>query len=218
MDPRAAETRKGGAVKLHLRSDAKAEARALVLEHHYSHRWPNAPSFVVTWHEEGGLFGDRGPAVAAVIFSPTGVWKETTTELSRLVRTPGMGAQLTGLIAAAVREIRRQGFDSLLVSYADPAAGHHGGIYQAASWRYGGQSKGERIWIIDGVEHNRRSIQDIYGTSSYAPIKAKLGDRLKRRECPAKHLYWRALNRRGKAKAKRLGLKSLPYPKPGRVQ
>lgn len=204
--------------KLFLRSDARDEARALVLEHHYSHRWPNAPSFVVTWHEPGGLFGDRGPAVAAVTFSPAGVWKETTTELSRLVRIPGLGVPLTGLVGAAVRELRRLSLDSLVVSYADPAAGHHGGIYQAGSWLYSGVSaSGEAIWLIDGVEHNRRSIQDMFGTSARRPIKEKLGDRLEWRPCEAKHLYWRPLNRRGKAKAKRLGLKSLPYPKPGKV-
>ena len=29
-----------------------------------------------------------------------------------------------------------------------------------------------------------------------------------------KHLYWKAINRRGAAKAHRLGLKQCPYPKP----
>ena len=29
-----------------------------------------------------------------------------------------------------------------------------------------------------------------------------------------KHLYWKAINRQGAAKAQRLGLQMLPYPKP----
>lgn len=201
--------------ELFLRSDAKEEARALILEHHYSHRWPNAPSFVVTWHEPGGLFGDRGPAVAAVTFSPAGGWKETTLELSRLVRTPGMRSPLTGLIGSAMRELRRQRIDSLVISYADPEAGHHGGIYQAGSWEYTGLYGGnKRRWVVDGVELHERAAWDMFGTNRWDDVKAKIGDRLQLRVPEAKHLYWRALNRRGRAKAKRLGLKSLPYPKP----
>ena len=199
--------------KLHLRSDAKKEARSLVISHHYSHRWPNAPSFVVTWHEDGGLFGDRGAAVAAVTFSPAGGWKETTLELSRLVRVPGLDAPLTSLIGAAVRELRRQLMDSLVISYADPEAGHHGGIYQAASWKYAG-TYGSNIprWIIDGIELHQREVSDRWG--SIVGLKERLGDRLVQRVPEPKHLYWRPLNSRGRAKAERLGLKSLPYPKP----
>lgn len=197
------------------RSDASDEARALVVEHHYSGKWPNAPVFVVTWHAAGGIFGDRGEALAAAVFNRAGVWKESTLELARLVRVPDCRRPLTALLALALREIRRQKLDSLVVSYADPAAGHHGGIYQAASWSYGGEgATGESVWIVDGVEFNRRSIQDRFGTSSVEKVKARLGSRLQFRKCDPKLLYWKALNRAGRAKADRLGLQSYPYPKP----
>ncbi len=211
-------------MNLHLRSDARDEARALVLEHHYSHKWPAVPLFSVTWHESGGLFGDRGVAVAAAVFGiPANAWAEPVWEFQRLVRRPGLGVPLTGLIGAAASEIRRQGRVDLLVSYADREAGHHGGIYQAASWHYAGlkpdDAKGGRVigCVIDGERIHGRVLSHRYGTRSAKALRARGLDAELWRDDSRKHLYWRALNRRGKAKAKRLGLKSLPYPKPGRA-
>lgn len=204
--------------ELFLRSDARDEARALVLEHHYSHKWPTRcnASLTVTWHSPGGLFGDRGPAVAAITFGYATGWKETTLELVRLVKLPGVDAPLTSLIGAAMREVRYQALDSLVVSYADPEEGHHGGIYQAGSWEYAGPAPyPSRVFYIDGERLHERQVSDLYGTSDKRKISDLLGARFTgTRILSPKHLYWRALNRRGKAKAKRLGLKSLPYPKP----
>ena len=205
---------------LHLRSDAKAEARALVLKHHYSRRWPRRVVLAVTAHESGGLFGDRGRAVAACVFGvPATIWKEPVIELQRLVRLPRLVFPMSSLIASAATEMRqiyaRKAINDLLVSYADPDHGHHGGVYQSSSWRYAGE-KGHKVSAIrvDGEEMHPRTAYGRFGTWS----PAKLRRRFQSVELvlgAKKHLYWRALNRRGKAKAKRLGLKSLPYPKPG---
>ena len=74
-------------VDLHLCTGRNAEADALVIEFHYSHRPPSNVQQVVTWHEDGGLFGGDGAAVAACYFTfPPTRWSETVFELARLVR------------------------------------------------------------------------------------------------------------------------------------
>lgn len=45
-----------------------------------------------------------------------------------------------------------------IVAYADPNAGHHGGIYHAASWRYCGQCEESRLYRTpDGILVSRRA-------------------------------------------------------------
>ena len=190
------------------------DACELVLRHHYSRRIPSNVQVVGTMHEAGGLFGDYGRAVAACFFSiPPTRWSEPVLELSRLVRTETR-FPLTPLIAATCRMAKAAGHD-LLVSFADWTQRHHGGIYQAASWAYAGQ-RDRRMdgCIIDGVFFAGRSCNSKYGTQSPSKLSALLGREVAPHYDEGKHLYWRALNKVGKRKAERLGLASLPYPKP----
>jgi len=196
------------------------EATMLVERHHYSHRVPANLQCVGTWHADGGLFGDAGEAIAACFFSiPPTRWSEDVLELSRLVRRPDAAVSLTGLISLTVKWLARDGAD-LLVSFADATQGHHGGIYQAASWRYAGQRERNMDGlIIDGQFMPGRSANSKWGTRS----PTKLLERMPGRDIVAhyddgKHLYWRALTVGGRAKAARLGLGSLPYPKPDKAR
>ena len=192
------------------------EANALVIAHHYSKRAPANVQVVGTWHAPGGLFGDRGDAVAACfICIPPTRWKEPVFELSRLVRAPHVTAPLTGLIAATCRHAARIGVD-LIVSFADQTQGHHGGIYQAASWKYAGYRKPRMDGVlIDGVFYAGRSCNSNWGTQSPEKLRIILREHnVQPHYDEGKHLYWRALTRSGQKKAERLGLASLPYPKP----
>ena len=167
-------------------------------------------------HEAGGLFGDYGEAVAAIIFCiPPTRWSEPVLELARLVRRDDVDLPLTTLIAAACDCLRRNGAD-LLVSFADWTHRHHGGIYQAASWNYAGERERRMDGVImDGRFVPGRSANSAYGTRSPARL-AERGIVAEAHYDEGKHLYWRALNKAGRAKAKRLGLACLPYPKPER--
>lgn len=115
--------------------------------------------------------------------------------------------------------MRRKGFD-LLISYAHPDHGHHGGVYQAASWRFAAKRPPCNLGVrVNGKDVHSRTANGIWGTNSPAKIRDLVpGVKVERIRDSGKYLYWRALNRRGKAKAKRLGLKSLPYPKPGVIR
>ena len=204
---------------LHFHSEQSDEAVALVKKFHYSHRAPANVQFVGTFHVGGGLFGDFGPAIAAVFFSvPPTKWAEPVVELSRLVRDEACRVPLTKLVAVACREVKRRGHD-LVVSYADSTQGHHGGVYQACSWNY----NGKRAAAMDGVLiagkfFPGRTCNSVYGTRSPEKLAALLGTEVLPHYDGGKHLYWKPLSRAGTKKAARLGLVSVPYPKPDEQQ
>jgi hypothetical protein len=202
---------------LHFHVGRTADASTLVERHHYSGRVPANLQCVGTWHTDGGLFGDAGEAVAACFFSiPPTRWSEDVLELSRLVRSPDAKVALTGLIAATVRFLNQKNEADLLVSFADATQGHHGGIYQAASWAYAGQ-RDRRMdgLMIDGHFMPGRNANHKFGTQSPAKLRERMPERsIDPHYDEGKHLYWRALNKAGRSKAAKLHLESLPYPKP----
>ena len=151
-------------------------ACSLVSKHHYSHRIPSNVQMVGTWHESGGLFGNRGPAVAAIFFTiPPTRWTEDVWELNRLVRLDSAEISLTGFISLACKFIRQHNSQNLLVSFADPTHGHHGGIYQAASWNYHGKREPTCDGVlINGVFKAGRSCNSAYGTRSPEKLKTVL--------------------------------------------
>lgn len=202
---------------LHFRIGEVDAASVLVRKHHYSERWPANVQVVGTWHADGGLFGDRGEALAACAFSiPPTRWSVELWELCRLVRHPNVKLSLTGLIAATCDFIRSRKLMDLLVSYADATQKHHGGVYQAASWNYNGQRKAARDGLfIDGVWFPCRNANHKFGTNSPEKLRAILPDaKIEEHIDLGKHLYWRALSKSGERKAAHLGLKRQAYPKP----
>ena len=69
-------------------------------------------------------------------------WPGNVWELARLWAPDGHAKNLlTQAISAAVALICKLESPDALVSYADPNAGHKGGVYRAASWLYSGRSK-----------------------------------------------------------------------------
>lgn len=200
---------------MHFHDGRYDDACELVVRYHYSKRVPSNVQHVGTWHTDGGLFGDAGEIVAACFLSiPPTRWSENVLELSRLVRRDDAKIQITGLISQTARFAASKGTD-LLVSFADEAHGHHGGVYQAASWNYDGQRESKMDGIVmDGQFIPGRSCNNRFGTQS----PAKLAEMFPGRMVVAhydlgKHLYWRALNKDGHRKAKRLGLCKNAYPK-----
>ncbi len=184
----------------HFRVGHVAEASALVKRFHYSGRAPANIQCVGTWHENGGLFGDYGDAIAACFFSIPGTrWSEDIWELSRLVRNDRVTVGLSGLIAATCAYIRRALPADLLVSFADKTHGHHGGIYQAASWFYNGaRSPQNDGLIVDGVYVPGRSCNSRWGTRSPDGLRNLLeGHTVESHWDEGKHLYWRPLRRSG---------------------
>ena len=201
---------------LFFRLNQADESNALVKQFHYSGRHPSNVVLVGSFHLQGGLFGDLGEAVAAVFFSiPPSKWKESVIELSRLVRKDSCKMELSRLISIACKHLKMKGHD-LVVSFADPTFGHHGGVYQSCSWNYHGRRcRSIDGLIIDGNFVPGRTCNHVYGTRSAAKLSQTLsGHTIEPHYDQGKHLYWRALNRSGEKKAARLGLQKSAYPKP----
>lgn len=198
------------------------DAAELVQKFHYSARATRAVQVVGTWHVAGGLFGDRGSAVAACVFSiPPTRWSENVLELSRLVRAEDIPMPpLSGLIAQTLQFMRKAKRGDLLVSFADATQGHHGGIYQAASWNYAGK-RDSRLdgLIIDGVFFPGRSCNNRWGTRSPTKLQSIIPHSvIKPHYDDGKHLYWKNITKKGERMAVRLGLEKLAYPKPSEMK
>lgn len=191
---------------------AYVDAKRLVERFHYSHRMTPRGHVIYT----GGL-EVRGRLVAVVVFGvPPTRWSEPVVELTRLVRHDMFQPPLSSLIATACRDIKREGNADLLVSFADASKGHHGGVYQACSWRYHGQ-RDRRMdgLLVNGHFVPGRTCNSAWGTQSATAIKQRYGDQveIEPHYDEGKHLYWRALTKAGVGKARRLGLEDNPYPK-----
>lgn len=123
---------------------AKDRAIGQIKNHHYTHSIPSGKSH---WM----CFGD-----AIIVWSiPANFnlskfilgWQGKVWELSRLWAPDGHERNLlTQAISAAVAAIKSLEHPDALVSYADPNAGHSGGVYRAASWIYHGKSEEVRTY------------------------------------------------------------------------
>lgn len=88
----------------------------------------------------------------------------------------------------------------LIVSYADPEQGHHGGIYQAGNWIYRGRSASAiKVWYKGKWAH-KKTVDDAGVNQANLPKKRVEG----------KHAYLMPLD---KDMRKKVLVLSKPYPK-----
>lgn len=88
----------------------------------------------------------------------------------------------------------------LIVSYADPEQGHHGGIYQAGNWIYRGRSASAiKVWYKGKWAH-KKTVDDAGVNQANLPKKRVEG----------KHTYLMPLD---KDMRKKVLVLSKPYPK-----
>ncbi len=131
-------------VAVELAGRAREEAAETIRRCHYTRSVPSGKSHylrcgdaIVVW----SIPANKNIA-RFVLGWPGNVW-----ELSRLWAPDGHEKNLlTRAISAAVAVIRRLENPDALVSYADPNAGHKGGVYRAASWLYHGKSEEVRTY------------------------------------------------------------------------
>ena len=92
------------------------------------------------------------------------------------------------VLSLILRELRRDGTYKLLVSFADPAAGHVGVIYQASGWTYLGTTEPERYFELDGLRIHPRSASSRFGSNSVAHLR-RTGLAVVTHKSPPKHRY-----------------------------
>jgi len=191
------------------------EAATFAVEHwHYSRSLPPPP------HNRVGVW-ERDAFIGCVLFArganrhilrPFGL---QTTEGCELVRVAlnHHAAPVSRIITVAVKLLRQQSPGMrLIVSYADPTHGHHGGIYQAMGWTYLGETNPATEYIgPDGKHWHPRmispsGIKRVYGQyrSVLTPAQCRTVERV------GKHRYALALDAPMRALLEGL---AQPYPK-----
>ena len=138
--------------------------------------------------------------------SPYGLQMNECCELVRVAMKPHDCA-VSRVMALALKFLRKQSQGlRLVVSFADPAAGHHGGIYQAGGWTYTGQSAANFEWRLSGKRLNKRA----YTGHNFGSPKMQVPSGAVRAILPGKHRYLMPLDAEMRARILPL---AKPYPK-----
>ena len=194
-----------------------AAARQMVERHHYLHSLPGG-----TYLAFGGFAGSRllgvltlgaGPFNAASLVD--GAKAGDCLTLTRLWLSdclpPNSESRVIGIV---VRSLRKNTNIRFVLSYADPAHGHVGTIYQACGWLYTGLSEAMPLYDLgDGIAHHSRSLAHCFGTHSLRHF-ADHGVGIKLIPQLPKHRYIRFLDDSWRC---RLRAPVLPYPKKGQI-
>ncbi len=185
------------------------KAAKYAVEHwHYSETMPSAYARLAkigVW--EGGGF------IGSVIFShgsnrnigaPYGLTIYAACELVRVALTYHV-APVSKIVKCAIGLLKAQSPGlRLVVSYADPVQGHHGGIYQSLSWLYAGVSPRSNQYILNGKIWHKKALWATYGTNRVDILGADIVT------IPGKHKYLYPLDR---AMRRQIAPLAQPYPK-----
>lgn len=115
-----------------------------IVKRHYIGKWPGVVTLILAMIHSGSVVG---ACIFALPPRETSIrYKGNTWELARLwIDDCAPRNAETWFLARAVRFIRKHHADvKVLVSYADPSAGHSGVIYKAANWVSDGRTDQER--------------------------------------------------------------------------
>jgi len=169
---------------------------------HYSKCLPVGKLVKVGAWEDGKFIGVVifGRGANKNMLTQFGLKQDDGAELVRIAlrshQTP-----VSKIMVTAIKFLKRnsQGL-KMLVSYADPDQGHHGGIYQATNWIYAGLSaKAIKVWYKGKWAH-KKTVDDARVDQTNLQKKVVQG----------KHKYLFPLDHSIKAKIK---LFHKPYPK-----
>jgi hypothetical protein len=203
-------------MKVELKIDwATHEAAKYAVENwHYSKVLPVPPLVKVGAWEDGKFIG-------AVIFSrgannnllkPFGLTCVEGCELTRVALTQHK-TQVSRIIKMAMMFLKKNSPSlRLIVSFADPSEGHHGGIYQAGNWIYTGRRPPTIEFIApDGKQWHGRMVSK----DGRIKVQGKYRKCWKTSQCTpvgktGKHRYLMPLDKEMRAHILPL---SKPYPK-----
>ncbi len=192
---------------------SRAAAKYAVMHWHYSKQMPVGRLVTLgVWEADefigAVIFGRGGNNRMA---GQLGLLQTECCELVRIALT-NHASPVSQIVARALRRLS-EGSPGLraVVSYADPAQGHLGTIYQAGNWAYTGQT-GASSWVyFEGRWWHPRNLNPTgFGTypgPSRLPKSERAG--LPRRQMPGKFRYIYSFDR---AMRRRVNELALPYP------
>lgn len=162
---------------------------------HYSRSLSSAKNVYLGAWEDGAFCGavvfgiGAGAVTNGVRFGLKAAGE--VAELTRVALRPGHVTPVSRIVAIAVRMLKKQSPGlRLLISFADPQQGHHGGIYQAGGWIYAGETKPDVEYMVSGkwVHHRTATSRgSVVGLPSrklppklryLMPLDAEMGKRI----------------------------------------
>jgi hypothetical protein len=170
------------------------QAARYAVEHwHYSRSLPTPPLVRVGVWENSIFVGCVifGRGASPNLLKPYGLEQHEGSELVRIAlakhETP-----VTRIVAIALKMLRKRcpGL-RLLISFADPAQGHHGGVYKGGGWIYVGKSSDSVEFIApDGRRLHQRMVSKtgrgrVYGMER----QVYRTEQCTKIICPGKHRY-----------------------------
>lgn len=198
---------------LRIESVPPSVARQAVRDWHYSRSYPAGVNARYGVWEDGRFIGAVifGTGSNVRIGDPYGLQPHQVRELVRIALDKHV-TPVSRIIAATVRMFRGD-FPAvdLIVSYADPVQGHHGGVYQANNWSYLGPQRAHATTaiVINGEQLHERTCASRYGTQRMALLR-EIDPGAHRVKLPRKHVY---VYGQTKSIRKMYAGESLPYPK-----
>jgi len=191
------------------------EAAKYAVEHwHYSGSLPPPPHNRLGVWETGRFVGcvlfARG--ATPMLLNPYGLTNVEGCELVRIA-LDRHASPVSRIVSIALRMMRvRSPGLRLVVSFADPAESHHGGIYQAMGWIYSGITAASTKYVgPDGKRWHGRMISPSGQKRVYGRYRQVLRpDQCTRVELPGKHRYLFPLD--GEMR-QRIAPLAMPYPK-----
>jgi hypothetical protein len=134
------------------------------------------------------------------MLKPFGLEQDDGCELVRIALTKH-DTPVSKIMAVAIKFLKKsQPGLQLIVSYADPEQGHHGGIYQACNWIYTGPSDKAVKVFYKGKWSHKKTVDDAGVDQTNLPKKVVAG----------KHRYLMPLDKMMNDKIQPL---AKPYPK-----
>jgi len=139
--------------------------------------------------------------------SPYGLLMTECCELVRIAMSVHK-TEISRIVSIALRFLKKksQGL-RLVVSFADPQAGHHGGIYQAGNWVYTGATSQSFEYRIGDRRLNKRAYT---GVNFNGKARSKIPNNAKKFITPGKHRYLMPLDDEIRLRIEPL---RKPYPK-----
>jgi hypothetical protein len=155
-------------MKTELKIDwATHEAAKYAVENwHYSQSMPAGKLVKIGAWENGKFIGVVifGRGANNNLGKPYGLSQTEVCELVRIALTKHQST-VSRIAAMAMRFLKKQSHGiKLIISYADPMQGHHGGIYQAGNWIYCGSSQPQQGVMVNGKVMHKRTADSLFGT------------------------------------------------------
>jgi hypothetical protein len=185
---------------------------------HYSRSVPVGKTLKVGAWESGTFVGalifSRG--ATPEIGSPYGLTQLEICELTRVALTTHT-TPVSRIIAIAFKFLTKNAPGlRMIVSFADAAQGHHGGIYQAGGWVYLGGAE-THAYRVNGVNVHQKTLHSKYGKGGQSVpwLRANVDPNAARVLAGFKHRYLMPLDH---AMREKIAPLAKPYPKRAKKQ